>query len=320
MPKQIEDAKIALIKYPIEIKDLETDAKISLTDPSQMQAFLENEEQMLKEMVDKIIESGANVLFCQKGIDDLAQHYLTKNGIYAIKRVKKSDMNRIEKATGANLVTNIDDLRPEDLGEAGLVYEKKIFDEVLTFIEDSKDPKAVSIILRGSTKHVAEEIERAVEDAIGVVASVVEDKKVVAGGGAPEIAISKGLKEYADSISGREQLAIVAFAEALEVVPRTLAENAGLDSIDALVDLRAAHEKSLYMGLDVFQGDVVDMYQAGVIEPMRVKKQAIQSAAEASEMILRIDDMIATKGISGGGDMEGMGGMGGMPGGMPPMM
>ncbi len=317
MPKQIENAKIALIKYPIEVKDLETDAKISLTDPSQMQAFLENEEQMIKEMVDKIIDSGANVLFCQKGIDDLAQHYLTRSGIYAIKRVKKSDMNRLEKATGANLITNIDDLKPEDLGEAGLVYEKKIFDEILTFVEDSKDPKAVSLILRGSTKHVAEEIERAVEDAIGVVASTVEDKKVVAGGGAPEIAISKGLKEFADSISGREQLAIAAFAEALEVVPRTLAENAGLDSIDALVDLRAAHEKSFYMGLDVFLGDVVDMYQAGVVEPMRVKKQAIQSAAEASEMILRIDDMIATKGMGSGPDMEGMGGM---PGGMPPMM
>lgn len=317
MPKQVENAKIALVKYPIEVKDLETDAKISLTDPAQMQAFLENEEQMIKEMVDKIIASGANVLFCQKGIDDLAQHYLTREGIYAIKRVKKSDMHRIEKATGANLITNLDDLKPEDLGEAGLVYEKKIFDEILTFVEDSKDPKAVSLILRGSTKHVAEEIERAVEDAIGVVASTVEDKKVVAGGGAPEIAISKGLKEFADSISGREQLAIAAFAEALEVVPRTLAENAGLDSIDALVDLRAAHEKSFYMGLDVFQGDVVDMYQAGVVEPMRVKKQAIQSAAEASEMILRIDDMIATKGMGGAPDMEGMGGM---PGGMPPMM
>ncbi|MGZ7049329.1 MAG: thermosome subunit alpha [Methanobacterium sp.] len=316
MPKQIEDAKIALVKYPIEIKDLETDAKISLTDPRQMQAFIDNEEQMLKEMVGKIIDSGANVLFCQKGIDDLAQHYLTRNGIYAIKRVKKSDMNRIEKATGANLVTNIDDLKADDLGEASLVYEKKIFDEVLTFVEDSKDPKAVSIILRGSTRHVAEEIERAVEDAIGVVAATVEDKKVVAGGGAPEIAISKGLKEFADSISGREQLAIVAFAQALEIVPKTLAENAGLDSIDALVDLRAAHEKSMYMGLDVFKGDVVDMYQAGVIEPMRVKKQAIQSAAEATEMLLRIDDMIASKGMSG----EDMEGMGGMPGGMPPMM
>ena len=313
MPKQIEDAKIALIKYPIEIKDLETDAKISLTDPAQMQAFIENEERMIKDMVDKIIQSGANVLFCQKGIDDLAQHYLTREGIYAIKRVKKSDIQRIEKATGANLVTNIDDLKPEDLGEAGLVYEKKIFDEVLTFVEDCKDPKAVSIILRGSTRHVAEEIERAVEDAIGVVAATVEDKRVVAGGGAPEIAIAKGLKEYADSISGREQLAVSAFAKALEVVPRTLAENAGMDSIDALVDLRAAHEKSPYMGLDVINGGVADMYQAGVVEPQRVKKQAIQSAAEATEMILRIDDMIATKGPSAAD-------MGGMPGGMPPMM
>jgi len=317
MPKQIEDAKIALVKYPIEVKDLETDAKISLTDPAQMQAFIENEELMIRDMVDKIIASGANVLFCQKGIDDLAQHYLTRNGIYAIRRVKKSDMNRIEKATGATVVTNIDDLKPEDLGEAGLVYEKKIFDEVLTFIEDCRDPKAVSLILRGSTKHVAEEIERAVEDAIGVVASTVEDKKVVAGGGAPEIAISKGLKEYADTISGREQLAVAAFAEALEIVPKTLAENAGLDSIDALVDLRAAHEKSFYIGLDVFAGDVVDMYQAGVVEPQRVKKQAIQSAAEATEMILRIDDVIATKGTGAAPDM---GGMGGMPGGMPPMM
>jgi len=317
MPKQIEDAKIALVKYPIEVKDLETDAKISLTDPAQMQAFIENEEQMIRDMVDKIIASGANVLFCQKGIDDLAQHYLTRNGIYAIRRVKKSDMSRIEKATGATVVTNIDDLKPEDLGEAGLVYEKKIFDEVLTFIEDCRDPKAVSLILRGSTKHVAEEIERAVEDAIGVVASTVEDKKVVAGGGAPEIAISKGLKEYADTISGREQLAVAAFAEALEVVPKTLAENAGLDSIDALVDLRAAHEKSFYIGLDVFAGEVVDMYQAGVVEPQRVKKQAIQSAAEATEMILRIDDVIATKGTGAAPDM---GGMGGMPGGMPPMM
>ena len=317
MPKQIEDAKIALVKYPIEVKDLETDAKISLTDPAQMQAFIENEEQMIRDMVDKIIASGANVLFCQKGIDDLAQHYFTRNGIYAIRRVKKSDMNRLEKATGATVVTNIDYLKPEDLGEAGLVYEKKIYDEVLTFIEDCKDPKAVSVILRGSTKHVAEEIERAVEDAIGVVASTVEDKKVVAGGGAPEIAISKGLKEYADTISGREQLAVSAFAEALEIVPKTLAENAGLDSIDALVDLRAAHEKSFYIGLDVFAGDVVDMYQAGVVEPQRVKKQAIQSAAEATEMILRIDDVIATKGTGAAPDM---GGMGGMPGGMPPMM
>ena len=228
MPKKVENARIALLKYPLEVKDLETDAKIKLTDPSQMQAFLENEEQMIREMVDKVIESGANVIFCQKGIDDLAQHYLAREGILALKRVRKSDMERLEKATGARIVTNIEDLSYDDLGEAGNVYEKKIFDEVLTFIEECPDPKAVSIILRGSTKHVAAEVERAVEDAIGVVASTVEDGKVVSGGGAPEIAISKALREYADTVSGREQLAISAFADALEVVPKTLAENAGL--------------------------------------------------------------------------------------------
>jgi len=318
MPKKVENAKIALLKYPIEVKSLETDAKIKLTDPSQMAAFIEQEENMIKDMVDKVIASGANVLFCQKGIDDLAQHYLARQGILAVKRVRKSDIERLEKATGAKVATNLEDLQPEDLGIAGQVYEKKIFDEILLFVEDCIDPKAVSIILRGSTKHVAEEVERAVDDAIGVVAATVEDGTVVAGGGAPEIAIAKELKDYADTISGREQLAIAAFATALEVVPKTLAENAGLDSIDALVDLRAAHEKSEYMGLNVFTGDVTDMKKAGVIEPKRVKKQAIQSAAEAAEMILRIDDMIAsTRTPMPEGGMEGMGGM---PGGMPPMM
>jgi archaeal chaperonin len=315
MPKKIENAKIALLKFPIEVKSLETDAKIKLTDPSQMQAFIEQEERMITDMVDKVIDSGANVLFCQKGIDELAQHYLAKAGILAVKRVRKSDMERLEKATGARIATNLDDINEKDLGIAGQVYEKKIFDEILLFVEDCIDPKAVSIILRGSTKHVAEEVERAVDDAIGVVAATLEDGKVVAGGGAPEIAIAKGLKDYADTISGREQLAIGAFAAALEVVPKTLAENAGLDSIDALVDLRAAHEKSAYMGLNVFTGDVTDMKEAGVIEPKRVKKQAIQSAAEAAEMLLRIDDMIAST-KSAEPDMGGMEGMGGMP----PMM
>ncbi|MFB2623705.1 MULTISPECIES: thermosome subunit alpha [Methanothermobacter] len=323
MPKRVENARIALLKYPIEVKDLETDAKIRLTDPSQMQAFIEQEEQMIRDMVDKIKSSGANVVFCQKGIDDLALHYLSREGILALKRVKKSDIKRIEKATGARLVTNIEDLTEDDLGEAGVVYEKKIFDDVLTFVENCKDPKAISIILRGSTKHVAEEMERALEDAIGVVASTIEDGEVVAGGGAPEVEIARKLREYADTISGREQLAVSAFADALEIVPKTLAENAGLDSIDVLVDLRAAHEESPYMGLDVFDGEVVDMKEEGVLEPQRVKKQAIQSAAEAAEMILRIDDMIAAKGFDVSSkdeeDMEGMGGMGGM-GGMPPMM
>ncbi len=319
MPKDLTDASIALLKYPLEVKDLETDAKIKLTDPAQMQAFIEQEEQMVKDMVDKVVASGADVIFCQKGIDDLAQHLLSKAGILAVKRVRKSDMERIGKATGAQVVTNIEELSADDLGHAGHVYEKKIFDEILIFVEECEDPKAVSLILRGSTKHVAEEVERAVEDAIGVVSATLEDGQVVAGGGAPEIAIARGLKDYADTISGREQLAIAAFAEALEIVPKTLAENAGLDQIDALVDLRAAHEDNFYMGLDVFKGEVTNMKDAQVIEPKRVKKQAIQSAAEAAEMILRIDDMIASTG-SGEPDMGGMEGMGGMPGGMPPMM
>lgn len=330
MPKEVKNAKIALLKYPLEVKDLETDAKINLSDPSQMQAFLDNEEQMIREMIDKIIDSGANVLFCQKGIDDLAMHYLSKAGILAVKRTKKSDIVRLGRATGATLVTNIEDLSSKDLGEAGIVYEKKIFDQMMIFIEQCKDPKAVSIMLRGSTRHVTAEIERALEDAMGVVAATLEDGKVVIGGGAPEIEIAKQLKEYADTISGREQLSVNAFAESLEVVPRTLAENAGLDSIDVLVDLRAAHEQSQYMGLDVFEGEVMDMNIRGVIEPQRVKKQAIQSAEEATEIILRIDDMIAARGAleatgtDDDGDNSGMppmppGGMGGM-GGMPPMM
>ena len=319
MPKKIEEARIALLNSAIEVKETEVDAEIRITDPAQMQAFIEQEEGMIREMVDKIGDAGANVLFCQKGIDDLAQHYLAKAGIMAVRRVKKSDMEKLAKATQAKVVTNIEDLTMDDLGEAGLVHEKKISGEDMIFVEGCKDPKAVTLLVRGSTEHVVDEIERAVEDAIGVVAATLEDGKVVAGGGAAEIAIAKGLKEYADTISGREQLAVAAFAEALEVVPKTLAENAGLDSIDSLVDLRAAHEKSIYMGLDVFKGEVRDMYRAGVIEPHRVKKQAIQSAAEAAEMILRIDDVIASSG-SGKPGPEDMEAMGGMPGGMPPMM
>lgn len=328
MPKEIENAKIALLKYPLEVKDLETDAKINLTSPDQIHAFLENEEQMICEMIDKIIDSGANVLFCQKGIDDMALHYLSRAGILAVKRTKKSDMNRLEKATGAKIVTNIDDLTADDLGEAGIVYEKKVFDQMMIFIEKCKDPKAISIILRGSTRHITAEIERALEDALGVVSATLEDGKVVIGGGAPEIEIARQLKEYAESISGREQLSINAFAEAIEVVPSTLAENAGLDTINILADLRAAHEQSAFMGLDVFEGEVTDMKKVGVVEPQRVKKQAIQSAAEATEMILRIDDLIAARGaleaVDADENLDDSGmppmGMGGMGGGMPPMM
>jgi len=319
MPKKVEDARIALLNSAIEVKETEVDAEIRITDPAQMQAFIEQEESMIKGMVDKIADAGSTVLFCQKGIDDLAQHYLAKQGIMAVRRVKKSDMEKLARATGATIVTNIDDLSYDDLGLAGSVAEKKISGEEMIFVEKCKDPKSVTLLIRGSTEHVVDEIERAVEDAIGVVAATIEDGKVVAGGGAAEISIARGLKEYADSISGREQLAVSAFAEALEVVPKTLAENAGMDSIDALVDLRSAHEKSLYMGLDVFKSEVTDMYRAGVIEPWRVKKQAIQSAAEAAEMLLRIDDVIASTSGPKEPDMGGMEGMGGM-GGMPPMM
>lgn len=317
MPSEVKDAKIALVNSPLEVKETEVDAEIRITDPAQMQAFIEQEEKMVKDMVDKVAESGANVLFAQKGIDDLAQHYLSKSGILAVRRVKKSDIEKLARATGANVVTNLEDLTADDLGEAGIVEERKVSGEEMIFVEECSVAKSVTLFVRGSTKHIVDEIVRAIEDAIGVVAATVEDDKVVAGGGAPEIAMAKKLKDYADSISGREQLAVNAFAEALEIVPKTLAENAGLDSIDSLVDLRAAHENSAVMGLDVFTGKVADMKEAGVIEPKRVKKQAIQSASEAAEMILRIDDVIAS---SGKGDAD----MGGMDpaamGGMPPMM
>ncbi|MDR2830462.1 MAG: TCP-1/cpn60 chaperonin family protein [Methanobrevibacter sp.] len=325
MPKKVENAKIALLKYPIELKDLESDGKIKIKDPSQIQAFIDNEEEMIKDLVNKVIDSGANVLFSQKGIDDLALHYLSKAGIFAIKRVKKSDIKRLEKATGAKLVTSVDDLNPRNLGEAGVVYEKKIFDEILTFVEESKNPKASSIILRGSTKYVTSKVERALDDGIGVVSATLEDGKVVIGGGSSEIEIAQQLKKYASAISGREQLAIEAYGKALEVVPKTLAENAGLDSIDILVDLRAAHDKSKCMGLNIFEGKIIDMKEAGIIEPQRIKKQAIQSATEVTEMILRIDDLVAAKGgLEEAGADDGLdnSGMppGGMPGGMPPMM
>ena len=317
MPSEVKDAKIALVNSPLEVKETEVDPEIRITDPAQMQAFIEQEEKMVKDMVDKVAESGANVLFAQKGIDDLAQHYLSKAGILAVRRVKKSDIEKLARATGANVVTNLEDLTADDLGEAGIVEERKVSGEEMIFVEECSVAKSVTLFVRGSTKHIVDEIVRAIEDAIGVVAATVEDDKVVAGGGAPEIAMAKKLKDYADSISGREQLAVNAFAEALEIVPKTLAENAGLDSIDSLVDLRAAHENSAVMGLDVFTGKVADMKEAGVIEPKRVKKQAIQSASEAAEMILRIDDVIAS---SGKGDAD----MGGMDpaamGGMPPMM
>jgi len=315
MPKTVKNAKIALIDTPLEIKKTEIDAKIEITSPDQLQSFLDQEEKMLKGMVEKIQKTGANVVFCQKGVDDLVQHYLAKAGIMTARRVKESDLKMLAKATGAKVSTSLDQLTKDDLGIAGLVEERKIGDESMIFVEKCKEPKAVSIILRGGTEHVVDELDRAIHDALRVVGIVVEDKKYVAGGGSTEVELALRLKEFASSVGGREQLAIEAFAEAMEVIPRTLAENAGLDPIDVIVNLRSKHENkkgdSKTFGINVFTGEAVDMKKAGVIEPLRVKTQAISGASEVAVMILRIDDVIAASKLSGGG---------GMPPGMPPGM
>ncbi len=316
MPKSVTDAKIALLNAALEIEKTEVDAKIQITSPDQLQAFLDQEETMLKDMVDKIAASGANVLFVQKGIDDLAQHFLSKAGIYTVRRVKKSDMEKLARATGARVVTSIHEITKDDLGKAGLVEERKVSDEKMTFVEHCDNPKSVSIILRGGTEHVVDELNRAMEDALRVVGVAVQDKLLVPGGGAPEVELALRLRAYASTVGGREQLAIESFADAMEVIPKTLAENAGLDQIDTLVALRSQHEKGVKTaGLDMDTGKPVDMLSLGVVEPLRVKTQAINSAAEAAVMIVRIDDVIASK--SGGpGGAGGMGGPGGMPGGM----
>ncbi|HOO53701.1 MAG TPA: thermosome subunit alpha [Methanothrix sp.] len=308
MPKKVKDAKIALLNTAIEIEKTEVDAKIEITSPDQLQAFLDQEETMLKDMVNKIVSTGANVVFCQKGIDDLAQHFLAKAGVYTIRRIKKSDMEKLARATGGRIVTSIHDLAESELGRAGLVEEKKIAGDDMTFVVECENPKSVSIILRGGTEHVVDELDRAMEDALRVVGVALEDSLLMPGGGAPEIELALRLREYAATVGGREQLAIEAFAEALEIIPKTLAENAGFDQIDTLVALRSSHEKGVKTaGLDMEVGEPVDMQEKGVVEPMRVKTQAINSAAESAVMILRIDDVIASK----------SGGEGGMPGGMP---
>ncbi len=294
MPKKVVQAKIALIESPIEIKSTETDAKIQINDPRQLQAFLDQEEIMIKAMVDSIIKSGATVVLCQKGIDDLAQHYLAKAGIYAARRVKQSDMEKLARATGATIVSSIKELNKNDLGYAGLIEEITISDEQMTMIKECKNPKAVTLLIRGGTPHVVAEVERAVKDAIGDLGAALRNGKVVAGAGAPEIEVAKELRKYANSLSGREQLAVIAFAEALEIIPRTLAENAGLDPIDMLTELKAQHDKKqVWAGLDVFKGKVIDAWKAGIIEPLQIKTQAITSASEVAELILRIDDVIA---------------------------
>jgi thermosome len=327
MPQKVKDAKIMLLNTAIELKDTEVDAEISITSPDQLQSFLDQEEQMLKKMIQKVIDSKANVIFCQKGIEDLGQHYLAKAGIFAVRRVKKSDMEKLARATGGKLITNLDEVAPEDLGYAGLVEEKKIGGDHMTFVTGCHNPKAVSILLRGGTEHVVESINSALEDALRVVAVAIEDGKLVAGGGSPEVEVALRLQEYAATLEGREQLAVKAYAEALEVIPRTLAENAGLDPIDMLMELRSQHEKGVKTaGLNVFEGKVVDMWKDFVVEPLRVKTQVINAATESAVMILRIDDVIASTRAAPGPE-EGMGGMppgmGGMPpgmGGMPPGM
>jgi thermosome len=315
MPKKVEKAKIALVDSALEVKKTEIDAKIEITDPSQLHAFLDEEENMLKKMVEVVKKSGATVLFAQKGIDDLAQHYLAKEGIYAVRRVKKSDMEKLAKATGANLVTKLDDLKASDLGEAALVEEKKIADDRMTFVTGCKNPKAVSILIRGGTEHVVDEIDRSLNDAISVVSVAYEDGKLVTGGGSTAVELALKLRDYAASIGGREQIAIDAFASAMEVVPTALSENAGLDPIDVLIEMRQAHKAGKkYAGINVFTGKVVDMKREKVLEPIRVGRQAISSATDAAVMILRIDDVIASKGGAGGKGPKGpdMGDEGGM--------
>jgi archaeal chaperonin len=308
MPKRVEKAKIALLDSPLEVEKTEFSAEIRIKDPNQMQAFLDKETQMLKNMVVKIKASGATVLFCQKGIDDMAQHFLAKEGIIAARRVKQSDMEKLARATGGRVITKLDDLTGKDLGEAGIVEERKVGDDKMIFVEKCKEPRSVAILIRAGLERMVDEADRAMNDALSVVADVVADNKIVAGGGATEAEIAKVLRGFATTVGGREQLAIEAFADALEIVPKTLAENAGLESIDILVGLRSAHEKKNghLMGVDVFKGKIVNSYEDGVVEPLKVKEQAMKSAAEVAAMILRIDDVIASTKPRGGAPPGGM--------------
>ena len=315
MPKRVDNAKIALLDCALEIKKTEFDAKIQIESPEQIQAFLDEEERMLRIMVDKISSSGANVLICQKGIDDLVQYFLAKKGILAIRRAKKSSMEKLAKATGAQIVSTVDELSGKELGKAKLVEERKIGDDKWVFIEGCENPKAVTILVRGGTEKIVDEAERSLHDALCVIRDVVQKSKVVAGGGAPEMEVASRLKKWAEGLSGRVQLAALDFAEAMEVIPMTLADNAGLDPIDILVELRSRHEKGdRWAGVDVFSGKVEDMAKLDIYEPLVVKEQIIKSASESACMILRIDDVIA----SGKSSAPPMPPGGGMPGGMPP--
>ena len=312
MPKKVEKAKIALLDGALEIEKTEISAEIRIKDPTQMKAFLDQENNMLQEMAEKIKASGANVVFCQKGIDDMAQHFLAKEGILAARRVKQSDMEKLARATGGRIVSNLTDLRPQDLGIAGLVEERKLGEDKMIFVEKCKDPRSVAIIIRAGLERMVDEAERAMTDALSVVSDVIENNKIVAGGGAVEVEVAKELRNYATDVGGREQLAIETFADAIEIIPKTLAENAGLEPIDILVELRAAHGKAdgQNKGVNLFTGKIENMRDKGVVEPVIVKEQAIKSATESATMIIRIDDVIAsTK------PREGPGGK--PPGGMP---
>jgi len=320
MPKTVKDAKIALVTGSMEIAKTQVEAKIQIRDPQAMQRFLDEEEGTLRKMADRLKEIGATVVFCQKGIDDLVQHYLAKHNIYACRRLKESDMEKIAKASGAKMISNVMDIEKGDLGGSAMVEEKKIGDDNLTYITGCKNPKAISIMIRGGTEHVIEEVERALHDALRVVGITVEDGKAVPGGGAPEIELSLRLANYASSVGGREQLAIEAFAQAMEVVPWALAENAGLDAMDVVIKLKSAHEgknANKNAGLDLVNGEPIDMLKENVIEPLRVKTQAVKSATEVANMILRIDDVIASRKAP---PMPPGGAGGGMPPGMPPGM
>ncbi|MEK6964054.1 MAG: thermosome subunit beta [Nanoarchaeota archaeon] len=294
MPTQVKEARIALLDCPLEIKNPEIDAKISITDPEKMQAFIDMEERMLKNIVEKIAATGANVVFCQKGVDDLVQHFLAKRGIFGARRIKRSDMEKLAKATGGSMVNNLEDLSASDLGQAGIVEELKFGEEAMTYVRDCKKAKAVTILIRGSTSQVVDEVKRAMEDSLGDLAAALKNNLVVGGAGAPEMEVAKHLRQYANTLSGREQLAAKAFADAMEVIPRTLAENAGLDTIDMLAELKSAHERGeKWAGVNVFTGKIMDAWAEGVIEPLKIKTQALSSASEVAIMILRIDDVIA---------------------------
>ena len=316
MPKKVQNAKIALVDAALEIKGPETDTKISINDPEQLQAFLDQEEKMLRNMVAKVKDSGATVLISQKGIDDIAQHFLAKEGILAVRRVKKSDIDALARATGGIIVSRINDLAASDLGKAALVQEKKVAGDSMVFVEGCKNPKSVSLLVRGGSEHVVDEAERAVHDAVGATMSAIKAGKVLAGGGSCEIEVALRLNKFAKTVGGREQLAIEAFAETLEIIPRTLAETAGMDPLDTLVALRSKHtgKGGIYIGVNVYDAKLDDMKKMKVLEPLAVKTQAITSASEVAEMLLRIDDIIAGTSKGSGPSMPpgGMGGMGGI--------